>query len=479
MPFEPTHLNEMIDAVLNSMEEEDRMRMAETIVQSNIQESKEDNRMEQKEVNQVEQKKVCAWCGKTIEDGEGVKIYGKYYCDDCVVTCADCGKPEVKYHALSYRGKYYCRNCFVTCAECNSAIPVSEALYYEGGYYCHDCTTTCDVCGRPIPWSWVCRCVDDDDTNYCQRCIEDTYVCERCGDHYASLDNLTWDAENDKYYCSGCYRYVTSQRGPIRTYHTMKNNERPRFYGNSKRAESLHMGFELEVDAGSGSRVDMSRNQLAQGVKDMFGDFFRFENDGSLSCRGWENISQPADLQYLLDHRKDFETMFEYLMSHGMRSHDVGTCGLHIHLDRNYFGPYDDAAVAKMLYLFEKFRDNMLRFSRRNYDQCRDWAKFRKDEMETLDGWIKYSINRSKNGWHDDRYYAVNLINNNTVEIRLWRGTLNINTFFATLKFTARLAELCKKVKVIPLMKMTWEDLLGSDPEILAYWDTVKDREIN
>ena len=447
----------------------------------NFQQDNKNTSSVEKQEEDVSMTKRCAFCdheipANAVEGEDYVIINGRIFCMDCVEKCPDCGRYFLKMNGYCINGVYYCRDCVVICEDCHGAVPRSRAAEYEGYYFCPDCMTTCADCGEDIPYMYGYRCVDDEDNVYCESCINDYYICERCGDHYISLDSLTYDEENEAYYCDCCLDNIRRECGPIKSYHTFKNHEQPRFYGNSKRNEALHVGFELEVDAGR-ERVQKDRNTLAKGIKDMFGDFFRFENDGSLSYRGWENISQPADLEYLLSCKEDFRIMFKYLMDNGMRSHDAGSCGLHMHLDRKYFGSYEDAAVAKLLYLFEKFRDNMLRFSRRSYDQCDEWAKFRKDERAG-DGWIKYAINRSKNGWHDDRYYAVNLINRDTIEIRLWRGTLNIDTFFATLKFTFRLAELCKKTKSHKLVKMSWEDLLGDDPDILKYWEVVKDRDI-
>ena len=75
------------------------------------------------------------------------------------------------------------------------------------------------------------------------------------------------------------------------------------------------------------------------------------------------------------------------------------------------------------------------------------------------------------------RYYAVNLTNSETVEIRLWKGTLNPETFEATLRFTARLAEICKIITAVELSKMSFEDLLGNNPVIRSYWERALSRK--
>ena len=67
--------------------------------------------------------------------------------------------------------------------------------------------------------------------------------------------------------------------------------------------------------------------------------------------------------------------------------------------------------------------------------------------------------------------YENSLTNSETVEIRLWKGTLNPETFEATLRFTAKLAEMCKNTTAVELSKMTFDDLLGNNPVIRSYWE--------
>ena len=77
---------------------------------------------------------------------------------------------------------------------------------------------------------------------------------------------------------------------------------------------------------------------------------------------------------------------------------------------------------------------------------------------------------------YSSRYYSVNLNNSDTVEIRLWRSSLNPQTFEATLKFTARLAQLCRDTRAVDLAKFTFDDLLGDDPTIRAYWNRISNK---
>ena len=73
--------------------------------------------------------------------------------------------------------------------------------------------------------------------------------------------------------------------------------------------------------------------------------------------------------------------------------------------------------------------------------------------------------------------YENSLTNSETVEIRLWKGTLNPETFEATLRFTAKLAEMCKNTTAVELSKMSFEDLLGNNPVIRSYWERALSRK--
>lgn len=360
-------------------------------------------------------------------------------------------------------------NHFCFCTDCGELLFISEAIRIDGDWYCQGCTTTCDYCGCIIPIQDSYK-AEDSDYDYCYACyMEETYRCDDCGRRFRYDDSL--HEVNDRWYCDGCY---DDHRPVIESYHTQKDYGDIQFYGDESRRDALFMGFELEVD----SDQRFNREEVAGELKDRFGDFFAYEEDGSL-MRGFEIISQPASLSYHLSMMPKYASAFEYLLENGVKSHDVGTCGLHIHLDRKYFGDKEDSSIAKMLYIFEKFRPELMTFSRRNEGQLSDWARSRKQNYSSNAGWIKKAVLEGRSySSYQNRYYAVNLTNDNTIEIRMWRGSLNPQTFEATLKFTARLAELCKNTRAVDLAKMSFEDILlsSSDKVILSYWNRVNSK---
>lgn len=364
------------------------------------------------------------------------------------------------------------KDLFVVCENCGELIWSDEAISnLYGSLYCADCCSTCSYCGSLIAPGDEAE-FENSSNIYCRDCREDIgYCCSDCGRYYRWQDD--GDYVGDTWYC---YRCIEDHQ-VIRGYHDFKDNEEPLFMGDEttygwmdsdesikERKEKPFIGFELEVD--SSSSVD--RDGLAMKLYDIFGDYFHYENDCSLN-NGWENISQPCSLKRHMSLMPKIREAFDMLKENGMRSHNTSTCGMHMHIDREYFGDSEETAIARLLYIFEKFKKELTIFSRRN--EVDQWCAFRRHESST-GPWLK---DAAKN-LHYGRYYAVNLCNSNTIEIRLWRGTLNADTFAATLKFTARLAEICKKVRAVDLARLTFEDLIGDDEEIKAYWEKAKER---
>jgi len=217
----------------------------------------------------------------------------------------------------------------------------------------------------------------------------------------------------------------------------------PIFYQTKNDIENpLYMGFELEVDKGG---YDF---KVASNVCEMLDNKVYCKSDGSLND-GLEIVSYPATMNYHTEQKETYEKVFKYLMDNHYKSHDTTTCGFHIHINKNFFGNNEkeiDLNIAKILYIFEKYWDNFKTFSRRSEDKLNDWARrynldIKKDLIANLE--------RAKD--EDERYFAVNLTNRMTIEFRMFKGTLNIDTFIATLQL---IDCICNFVKIIDIEKL-------------------------
>ena len=191
------------------------------------------------------------------------------------------------------------------------------------------------------------------------------------------------------------------------------------------------------------------------------------KHDGSLDD-GFEIVTHPMTLDFHL-HNMPWERIVEEAKKLGYTSHQAGTCGLHVHINRTAFGSTEstqDAAIARTLFFFEKFWDELLKFSRRTQGQLNQWAArygYKDQPKEILD--------HAKSGRHAGRYTAVNLTNTDTVEFRMCRGTLKYNTLIATLDLLDCIIDAAIYLTDDDLKAMSWSSfVLGcTKPELVQY----------
>lgn len=384
--------------------------------------------------------RTCAECDCIIEeDQEYFTVDGEIYCEECYEelfeVCADCGCVELRddMHWIDGYDHYVCSDCYddyEECANCGELVRSRETYSSVDG-------TICEYCAN---------------YNY--------FVCNNCGDRVHE-DNIIYCDEDDEYYCEDCYRENASNRA-IYSYHHSHDHS-VQFFGGNDDGTNLFLGIELEVDNGNYD----DREDTARDMKEcMPWNFITMERDGSLDS-GFENITQPATLEYHKSIEENYKDMFKVAIENGFRSHNTSTCGYHIHFNRSFFGTNEEECVARLLYLVEKFWVNLVKFSRRNYNNLERWAKKYEEDVDTV-------IDKMKNR-NLDRYYAVNLTNRNTIEFRMFRGTMNIETFFATMELVDNIVKLCKDKTTNEIQTMNFEDLLTTD-RLLKYWDRVKNR---
>lgn len=418
----------------------------------------------------MDEKLYCENCGYEIENGKEIYVDNDVYCEDCynnLTKCDCCGQmfPSDGIYT-THDGDEICVDClennYFCCEECGEIWHIDDSISVDDGekYVCPDCANSeyyqCVDCGHY--YSQVVSLTNGD--SICSYCFErgDYGYCDNCGESDYS-ENMHYDDGSGCWYCDDCWE--ENGGGIIASYHSHDNELE--FFGNDKNNTVPYFGIELEIDKGS------SNIECAEYTKDQFPDnFIYFEHDGSLDD-GYENITQPATLLYHYNLKDIYQNVFKYLSSKGYRSHDTSTCGLHVHFNRDFFEENEDLYITRLLYLTEKFWDNLVKFSRRKLDKLQRWAnKYDSTPEKVLEDMKGYKL---------DRYKAVNLTNADTIEFRLFRGTLNINTFIATLQLCNELVMNARYIKnAEELQNLKWEDLLKTD-ELKTYWEQVKNRE--
>ena len=343
------------------------------------------------------------------------------------------------------------------CSICGEQFPVDALISFAGEHFCEHClneeTIVCVDCGTRL---WNDSNAGSDDHPLCQQRYDRTYTtCERCGrllryDDACYLNN----GDEDYPYCESCYQQL--RRGGI---HSYDYKPLPIFYGVGPR----YFGVELEIDR-AGEYDSNADKILAIGNHDEPRVYCK--HDGSLD-EGFEIVSHPATQDSHM-HSLPWEQMMNAAVAMGYCSHQATTCGLHVHISRDAFGRTEqaqEAAIARLLFFVEKHWNELLKFSRRTNRQLERWAArygYKDTPKEMMDHAKSY---------HYGRYTCVNLTNTETVEIRIFRGTLKYNTFIATLQLVNRLCDVAIYLTDSELHAMSWSDFTAgiTEPELIQY----------
>ena len=276
-------------------------------------------------------------------------------------------------------------------------------------------------------------------------CLEGRYiVCEDCGE-LVYIDCAV--CVDDMWYCEACAsetssEYVDCYGSTYATTFLALDSEK------ATRASVPFLGIELETDC------DGCFDGAASYLHGLFGSWADLKEDTSIGDSGIEIAAQPQTPRFALVGYLWHDALSE-LSRMGATSHDAGTCGLHVHIDRAFLdAPYMACTLDR---LFQTHKEEWRVFSRRTPGQIDMWSKF---------GTIGYEYGltpkQKREAWDKekrryDRYQVVNLSNSDTIEIRLWRGTLRERTFRATIEATAALAYLA-------------HDLSETDAEDVELW---------
>jgi hypothetical protein len=191
----------------------------------------------------------------------------------------------------------------------------------------------------------------------------------------------------------------------------MSNNE-------SFKDSPLFMGIELEIEN------ECCRTKNSELSKMLESSHLYFKSDGSLTD-GFEIVSHPLSFSWIQENRSKFSEMLTRIKDNGFRSYDSNTCGMHIHLSKKNFGAWH---LYRFLKFFQENKEFIVAISQRKIDNLKRWANL---EDETNDSLIYKA--KKKDGY--SRYVAVNLCNSQTIELRIFRGTLNENSFFKNIEF--------------------------------------------
>lgn len=236
----------------------------------------------------------------------------------------------------------------------------------------------------------------------------------------------------------------------------------------------LHLGIELEIDEGGESE------EMANFIEEKLGKNNCYIGHECSLSKGLEIVTHPCSLKY---HKQlPYKELFEELINKGYKSQETFTCGFHIHIDRSYLGKNAskiDFNLSKLLYLIEKFWGNVVVVARRDENRYNQRYRHRFNENESIFNILK----DAKCLIHDSegKYMCVNLIHENSIELRMFKGTLEYESFIATLEFVSNLVDVAINTPLDYIESVTFKTIInyGNTEYLKDYYNDRVNRTLN
>lgn len=365
---------------------------------------------------------------------------------------------------------YYCGACVIEyeCHRCHERMnqrhhpPVFDE---NSSCWCPHCASEflreCDNCsysfeestGYTLGLGSICTRCWEEETGYCCSC-----------ERRHLLSDMT-RSEFEEWYCSGCGVDQPSQdtilnynyRPPAFSYRKgvvcrkKKLKSEISSYSGDEVAEwvrrGLFFGMELEVEFEGRSGSETQARAIREQV-DGDGGLYYFKRDGSLN-NGFEVVTQPSDFQWW----RTMGVEFMNDLTASIRQHGggiSGRCGLHIHASRSAMSRLQLFKMARFMY-DTRNRDQLIRLSRRgNLESMHDYAtlSLRRYNFNGATGnrYFTQSSNRlafevAQRQTAGNRSAALNFANPHTVELRMFKSTLNPELIETALQFYHGLIE--------------------------------------
>jgi len=288
--------------------------------------------------------------------------------------------------------------------ECYSC---SDILHTDGSHYSEHLQET------------LCTSCFDHSHHYCEDCDDSFHEDEscHCRAEDEERDHLAEYNERNKLY------YLTSPKKESK-----------------KRKNKLFYGIEVEVEL----KKDGSMKETVEKMKECFDqENILFKRDGSLEY-GFEIVSTNATFNH---HKNLFwKSFFENDYTDEVRGYYAKNCGMHIHFSKKSFS---DLEIRKLNTFYHKV-DNRSFLHHIAGRSTNDYAKFYDD----ID--LKTDIVVPSDSYY--KYRCINLVNTNTLEIRIFQSNLKQNSFFRNLEFVDSVNHFIKETSI---NKLDFKDYLN------------------
>ncbi len=365
---------------------------------------------------------VCPDCSTEFN-----RTNDEIHCSDCAVNyslCYCCQNNVISEDTKSVGNDVYCDACVhaycLRCRYCNEITPRdSLTTTYGSADVCQSCLenhyTFCGQCEEYHRSTRIYTTYNSNET-MCRDCYyeaEDT--CNSCGGSF-SAEQIN-DNEGQCRSCNGCY---DDDDDDDESNNNVSLNPTSAVYEYSTKPDwpfykmpyenTTYMGIELEIEANEDLESLLPVPNL-----NLKPNSYIWKHDGSLQ-NGAELVTAPMTHQYIKKNQ-NFRRMVKTL-SKMATSHNNNRCGLHIHVSLPDNSQQRINFIKKNIILYICLSKFVKKFSRRDkFDYCAMY--------NDLQYWLESS----------EKYCALNKTRK-TLEFRVYRGTLDYNSFRACLMLT-------------------------------------------
>ena len=345
----------------------------------------------------------------------------------------------------------FCDNCDLMYANNNNRnwhrdyqVPSSQitsSTRIEGDYNCDSCNNKFWETHDESEF-FECECCEShthdnnagwfNGSKYCEACIEEyVYECSNCSESRWEGDDHDCEYDDD------------DNDNDQSLIHSYSYRPSPFFFGEGK----YHFGFELEVEARSNNRYEG-----ALMVQNTLGGHAYMKEDASISD-GFEIVTHPHTLE---KYHTDFNwEVLDKLKREGYRSWNTSSCGIHVHVSRTAFGDGDpwnfNVTAGTRSQLIIKRQSHELRFMKLIYDNQRQVERIAGRSSEHYASFQDRGklVRKVKNGYQENgRFSAVNTENDDTIEVRVFKGSLRKERVLSAIEFVHASVEYTRSIKV-------------------------------
>jgi hypothetical protein len=354
------------------------------------------------------------------ESGKGKKIYS---CELCRRPVGD--KKSLTEHTSSIGDKV------LVCSECNHIKPCSSCGFKELTYLLKYTITIDSNTGA------------NQKVLTCRKCRSVDYAgCSHCGCYYTVKE----------YSMCPC-RIPMDFKSQINAH----NADVLQYYPKDAYCNEL---FGVEIEAGTLNKNRKLFQEIASTTNELVADNAILKYDSSIDWinkaeqvpndyKGFEVVTRPMIYKNTMRFLKDFCKNRHPLL----RSWEVGTCGLHIHVSKACLRPFEVGKI--LIFINSKGNKNFVKMIAKREDK-----KFAKFVTKKITDYRKSTP--TGNGVTQEHYESVNTSKLHTIEFRIFRGTLNIQTVVSYLQFVKSLIDFVKVTQTSDLTHTKYVEYLFS-----------------